>query len=75
VPSWCRRITVGIDVGKWLCHWTALAWGEHATPHVIEYGRLEVPSREMAEELAIMLACGSSATRSTRRAGRRTAGR
>jgi hypothetical protein len=53
VPSWCRRITVGIDVGKWLCHWTALAWGEHATPHVIEYGRLEVPSREMAEELAI----------------------
>ena len=56
VPSWCKRITVGIDVGKWLCHWTALAWGEHATPHVIEYGRLEVPSRDMAEELAILTA-------------------
>jgi phage terminase large subunit GpA-like protein len=56
VPSWARRITVGIDVGKWLCHWTAVAWGEHATPHVIEYGRLEVPSREVAEELAILLA-------------------
>jgi phage terminase large subunit GpA-like protein len=56
VPSWCRRITVGIDIGKWLCHWTALAWGEHATPHVIEYGRMEVPSREMAEEMAITLA-------------------
>lgn len=55
VPSWCKRITIGIDVGKWLCHWTAMAWGEHATPHVIEYGRLEVPSREMAEELAIQL--------------------
>ncbi len=56
VPSWCKRITVGIDIGKWLCHWTATAWGDHATPHIIEYGRLEVPSREMAEELAIQLA-------------------
>jgi phage terminase large subunit GpA-like protein len=49
-------ITVGIDIGKWLCHWVAVAWKTGGTPHVLEYGRLEVPSREMAEELAILTA-------------------
>lgn len=56
VPSWAQRITVGIDLGKWLCHWTATAWGENATPHVIEYGRIEVPSSQMAVETAILTA-------------------
>ena len=56
VPAGCRLITVGIDVGKWYCHWVATGWAEHATPHVIEYGVLEVPSGAMAEEIAILCA-------------------
>jgi phage terminase large subunit GpA-like protein len=56
VPTGTRKITVGIDVGKWLCHWVAVAWLEHATPCVIDYGRIEVPSSDMAEERAILLA-------------------
>jgi phage terminase large subunit GpA-like protein len=56
VPADAAAITVGIDIGKWLCHWLALAWRPGATPHVLEYGKLEVPSQTMAEELAILTA-------------------
>jgi phage terminase large subunit GpA-like protein len=53
-PANTKRITVGIDVGKWLCHWVALAWREHATPHIIDYGRIEVPSQELTQERAVL---------------------
>jgi phage terminase large subunit GpA-like protein len=56
VPADAETVTVGIDVGKWLSHWVAIAWRPRATPHVMEYGRLEVPSKEMAEEIAILTA-------------------
>lgn len=55
VPADAAKLTVGIDVGKWLCHWVAPAW-RGGSPHVVEYGRLEVPSASMAEELAILTA-------------------
>lgn len=55
-PDGTQAITVACDVGKRLCHWAAIAWRSHATPHVIDYGRLEVPSDQMAEEDAILLA-------------------
>lgn len=53
-PSGTRRITCAVDVGKWLCHWVALAWTDDATPRIIDYGRLEVPSSDMSEEQAIL---------------------
>jgi phage terminase large subunit GpA-like protein len=56
VPSGYGRITIGIDVGKYYLHWTAVAWGRHATPHVIEYGRREVATAELGEEKAILTA-------------------
>lgn len=55
-PIGTQAITVGCDVGKRLCHWTAIAWRPHATPHVIEYGRLEVHSDQFGEEEAIIKA-------------------
>jgi phage terminase large subunit GpA-like protein len=55
VPADATKITIGIDCGKWLHHWVAIAW-RHGAPHVIEYGRLEVPSQSMAEEIAILTA-------------------
>jgi phage terminase large subunit GpA-like protein len=56
VPTGTRRITVGVDVGKWYCHWIAVAWLDNTTPRVIDYGRLEVTSNDMAEDKAIILA-------------------
>ena len=56
LPAGTRRVTVAVDVGKWLCHWVALGWVQPGTPHEVEYGRFDVPSKEMAPELAILVA-------------------
>lgn len=56
VPDGCSRLTLGIDVGLYLCHWTLIAWREYASPHVVEYGRIEVPTKELGEEKAILAA-------------------
>ena len=59
VPADVHRITVAIDIGKWLCHWVCVGWAQHATPHVIDYGRLEVPTSDLGEELAVLSALRS----------------
>lgn len=56
VPDGAQFITVGCDIGKWRCHWTAIAWLPRATPHVLDYGVLEVNSRDMGVEDAIVQA-------------------
>lgn len=56
VPDWADTITIGIDVGKYLCHWTAVAWGDNACGRIIDYGRLEVPSKEYSVEDALPIA-------------------
>ena len=56
VPADVHRITTSIDIGKWLCHWICVGWGPNATPHVIDYGRLEVPTSDLGEELAVLSA-------------------
>jgi phage terminase large subunit GpA-like protein len=56
VPEDGIVLALGVDVGKWLCHWVVTAFRPHATPHIVDYGRLEVPSRDMAEEKAILIA-------------------
>lgn len=56
VPSDATKLTIGIDIGKWLCHWVAVAWRNDGTPHVVEYGRLEPPSQTNAVEVAILTA-------------------
>lgn len=42
VPANASLITVGIDLGKYLCHWTVTAWWKGAGGCVIDYGRAEV---------------------------------
>lgn len=56
VPDDCKRLTLGIDVGLYLCHWTLIGWREHASPHVVEYGISEVPTKQLGEEKAILAA-------------------
>lgn len=56
VPDWCDFLTAGIDVGRYRCHWVVIGWNQAARGHVIDYGQVQVPSSEMAEEIAIGLA-------------------
>lgn len=55
VPDWAERITVGVDIGRWLIHWVAVAWRLDGTAHIFDYGRHEVASDAMAEKRAIYL--------------------
>lgn len=56
VPAWATRLTIGVDVGKYLLHWVATAWGQHATSRIVGYGRAEVASDAMQPERAVELA-------------------
>lgn len=56
IPEWAHAITVGVDLGKWLCHWTAIAWLTDASGHIFDYGQFDVPSDQFNEDLAITLA-------------------
>lgn len=54
IPIDAEVVTLGVDVGGWLIHYTVEAWRSNATPHTVEYGRIEVPQDIMARELAIL---------------------
>jgi hypothetical protein len=47
---------VAVDLGKYLAHWVAVAWSEHAAGHVVDYGRLEIASADVGVEKAILQA-------------------
>jgi hypothetical protein len=55
-PSDTDYFTLGIDIGKFLCHWIALAFRRSGPIHVVEYGRLKCASDALGEERAIMTA-------------------
>jgi phage terminase large subunit GpA-like protein len=56
LPKGCLLVTAGIDLGKYLCHWVVVAWTEHATGHIVDYGRLEVASVDLGVEQGLMAA-------------------
>jgi phage terminase large subunit GpA-like protein len=56
VPSTATRLTVGVDLGKYLCHWVAVAWSPGACGHVVDYGRLDVASPDLGVERALLTA-------------------
>ena len=47
---------MGVDIGKWLCHWVVVAWCPGAHGYVIDYGRTEVASAQLGVEKGILLA-------------------
>lgn len=59
-PGFCPPeticVTTGVDVGKYRCHWVAIAWLQGATPHVIAHGVKEVASNQLGVEHAIPVA-------------------
>ena len=56
LPAETEFITLAADIGKWLIHWVVIAFLETHRIHIPDYGRLEVPSSDMPEELAIKTA-------------------
>jgi hypothetical protein len=46
VPANASCITVGIDLGKYLCHWVVVAWWKGAGGCIIDYGRAEVTNTD-----------------------------
>lgn len=55
VPAGTEHVTAAIDLGKYLAHWVAVAWGPGATGHLIDYGRLEVPCQDLGLEQALLV--------------------
>ncbi len=41
-PSECIGVTIGIDVGKYACHWTQIAWRSQGEGFIVDYGVAEV---------------------------------
>lgn len=48
LPANAASITVGIDLGKYRCHWVAVAWWKGAGGCVIDYGVAEVTGTDTA---------------------------
>lgn len=51
-----ERMTVGMDLGHHICHWTAYGWRPDDTPYIADYGIIEAPSRDLGVERGIMTA-------------------
>lgn len=56
VPASCQHLTAAVDVGKYLLHWVLVAWSQHATGHIVDYSRIEVPTDQLGVERAVLVA-------------------
>ena len=56
IPADATHLTAAIDLGKYLCHWSLVAWRPEARCHVVDYGRIEVASPELGVEKALLIA-------------------
>lgn len=54
IPDLAETVICGVDVGKWWLHWVAVAFLGDGSPHVVDYGALDIPSRELGAEGAIL---------------------
>lgn len=56
LPSDCGMVTVGVDIGKWLVHWSAIAWRSQGRGQVIDYGVVETNAKQLGEDVGIISA-------------------
>jgi phage terminase large subunit GpA-like protein len=56
VPADTFALTVGVDIGKRLAHWVAVAWLQDKRCHVVDYGRFDIAFDELGAERALTLA-------------------
>jgi hypothetical protein len=53
IPPGSKWVTMGVDVGKRVLHWTAIAWTTDGRGHIFDYGTTGVDSDNIGFELAI----------------------
>lgn len=53
LPQEALYLTAGLDLGKYIAWYVVMAWSEGATPHVVDYGSLAVPTDDHGEENAL----------------------
>lgn len=65
VPGWADVLTLGVDCGQWLLHWTLMAGDSQRRRHVqvVDYGVEEVHSRQFPVDEALSLALQSLSSR------------
>lgn len=56
IPADTEFLTMGIDIGKFRCHWILLAFRASGAIHIVDYGRLECLADQLGEERAILAA-------------------
>jgi phage terminase large subunit GpA-like protein len=56
VPAEAQAFTIGLDIGKRVAHWVAIAWFQDGSGVVVDYGELEIPTDSMGLESAILYA-------------------
>ena len=56
IPDDTEYLTCGVDLGKRLIHWTAIAWLKGGSSHIVDYGRMDVASDDLGTEPALLLA-------------------
>lgn len=56
VPADAVVLTIGVDLGKYLCHYMVVAWKADGSGHVVYYGRFEVASDQLGIEKALLAA-------------------
>lgn len=60
VPLAADWLTLGIDVGQYLCYWTLIGWNlETAAGWIVDYGRFDVPSKELGIDPGLLAALRS----------------
>lgn len=55
IPPEVVALSAALDCGKYLHHWVVLGWFEDGSSRVIDYGRIEVPGRDMPVEKAVQI--------------------
>jgi len=56
VPEDAKCLTVGVDLGKRVGWWVAIAWREDGSGHVVDYGTFEIPSDDLGVDRAMLAA-------------------
>ena len=56
VPASADFLITTIDLGKWLAHWITQAWWMNGRSHIVDYGRFDIPSDDLAVEAGTLVA-------------------
>jgi len=56
VPADTTHLSIGIDIGKWNCHWWLHAGRANGSEHLVDYGVIDVPTAHMEQSIATLSA-------------------